>query len=187
MKRIIGAILILYFLGINFYGALEMLNDKRIAEQNGIIKQYNSLLKRSRYDTKSKIAEKWRTPEKAFFRISYMGGGTGIWFGMQYYNHKTRKPGFIYNIPTYMGISYLVMGGLLYFLLRKTSRIPSYLVARNAETGSLIYFKIGNVRSAKYILHNLPPRLSIMNEFYLIASKAEKPWEKEAPKIGIHP
>ena len=84
-----------------------------------------------------------------------------------------------------MGISYMFLGLILYFLLRKSSKTPAYLVARNADNGKLIYFKIGSVRKAKYVLDQVPSNLLIMNEFYLIASKSEKPWKKGSPQIGV--
>ena len=32
MKKLVGIIVIIYFVSVNFYGTLEMLNDKRIAD-----------------------------------------------------------------------------------------------------------------------------------------------------------
>ncbi len=127
MKNLSALVVILYFVAINFYGAVEMLNDKRVAEQNGLIKQYNSLLKNCNTCSSSKISMKWRTPEKKFYQIAYFGGATGIWAGMEFYRHKTAKPGFIYNIPTYMIISYVLLAVILIFILKKNKNKLSEL------------------------------------------------------------
>ena len=36
-----------------------------------------------------------RIPEKVFFYLALLGGGTGLWLGMMIFHHKTRKPAFI--------------------------------------------------------------------------------------------
>ncbi len=186
MKKFLGLIVILYFVSINFYGALEMLNDKRIAEQNGVIRDYNKLLNTSKSNRNFKKDEIWRTSTKKFFQIAYLGGGTGIWLAMKKYNHKTKaKAAFIYNIPTYMGISYIVFI-LIFFPLIKGNFRTSFFVARNSETGKLLFFRIGHVRKAKYIMDGLPNEILMQNEFYLISSKKETPWEETGKHKTIY-
>ncbi|WP_339061398.1 DUF1294 domain-containing protein [Tepidibacillus marianensis] len=54
---------------------------------------------------------KWRTKEKTFFILSFVGGAAGIWIGMKWFHHKTLHPTYKYGIPV------LVVWNLVIFYL----------------------------------------------------------------------
>ena len=41
----------------------------------------------------------WRIPEKTLFGIAFIGGGLGVWFGMETFRHKTKHWYFKYGVP----------------------------------------------------------------------------------------
>ena len=41
----------------------------------------------------------WRISEKTLFGITLLGGGAGVWLGMQMFHHKTRHWYFKYGVP----------------------------------------------------------------------------------------
>lgn len=41
----------------------------------------------------------WRIPEKTLFGIAILGGGAGVWLGMELFRHKTKHWYFKYGIP----------------------------------------------------------------------------------------
>lgn len=54
----------------------------------------------------------WRIPEKTLFAIAFLGGGAGIWLGMEVFRHKTKHWYFKYGIPTivlleFIGVCYV--------------------------------------------------------------------------------
>lgn len=41
----------------------------------------------------------WRIPEKTLFGIAFLGGGAGVWLGMEVFRHKTKHWYFKYGVP----------------------------------------------------------------------------------------
>ena len=41
----------------------------------------------------------WRIPEKTLFGIAFIGGGLGVWLGMETFRHKTKHWYFKYGVP----------------------------------------------------------------------------------------
>ena len=41
----------------------------------------------------------WRIPEKTLLGIAILGGGAGIWLGMQMFRHKTKHLQFKIGVP----------------------------------------------------------------------------------------
>ena len=52
----------------------------------------------------------WRIPEKTLFGIALMGGGAGIWLGMETFRHKTKHWYFKYGIPAITLLEFIVVG-----------------------------------------------------------------------------
>lgn len=44
-------------------------------------------------------AKAWRIPEKTLLTIAVIGGGLGVWLGMEVFRHKTRHWYFKYGVP----------------------------------------------------------------------------------------
>lgn len=54
----------------------------------------------------------WRIPEKTLFGIAFIGGGAGVWLGMEVFRHKTKHWYFKYGIPVitlleFIGVCYV--------------------------------------------------------------------------------
>ncbi len=45
------------------------------------------------------IRQQWRVAEKWFFRVSFIGGGLGIFLGCITFHHKIRNRAFMIGIP----------------------------------------------------------------------------------------
>lgn len=41
----------------------------------------------------------WRIPEKTLLGIAVLGGGAGVWLGMEFFRHKTKHWYFKYGVP----------------------------------------------------------------------------------------
>lgn len=82
-------IFIVYFLVINFVAFNIMGEDKDRAK-----------------------LKKWRIRERTMFQIALLFGATGIYAGMYYFHHKTRKNRFKYGIPLL-----LILNIILVFLI----------------------------------------------------------------------
>ena len=41
----------------------------------------------------------WRIPEKTLFMITFLGGGAGVWLGMEVFRHKTKHLHFKFGVP----------------------------------------------------------------------------------------
>ncbi len=41
----------------------------------------------------------WRIPEKTLLLIVFVGGGAGVWIGMEVFRHKTKHLQFKYGVP----------------------------------------------------------------------------------------
>ena len=53
----------------------------------------------------------WRTPEKVLLGFAFLGGGAGVWLGMELFRHKTKHWYFKYGVPVitlleFVGICY---------------------------------------------------------------------------------
>ncbi len=58
-------------------------------------------------------AKAWRIPEKTLFTIAVVGGGLGVWIGMETFRHKTKHWYFKYGIPA---IFVAEVAAVLYFM-----------------------------------------------------------------------
>ena len=57
-------------------------------------------------------ADAWRIPEKTLFGIAFLGGGAGVWLGMNLFRHKTKHWYFKYGVPAialleFIGVCYV--------------------------------------------------------------------------------
>lgn len=135
-----------------------------------------------REDKQRAIDREWRISEQELFRNAAFGGAIGTELAMydlfsEGGKHKVSKASWrIGNVS--LIVNHIILLIILIRFLYKTKITKSYFVARNVETGQLIYFRIGNVRKAKYIMNDIPPELLINSEYYLVSSKKEKPWLK---------
>ena len=41
----------------------------------------------------------WRIPEKTLLLMAFLGGGVGVWLGMEVFRHKTKHLQFKYGVP----------------------------------------------------------------------------------------
>lgn len=41
----------------------------------------------------------WRIPEKTLLGTAFLGGGAGVWLGMEIFRHKTKHWYFKYGVP----------------------------------------------------------------------------------------
>ena len=41
----------------------------------------------------------WRIPEKTLLGFAFLGGGAGVWLGMEVFRHKTKHWYFKYGLP----------------------------------------------------------------------------------------
>lgn len=83
-------IVFVYLLIINIIGFLAMGIDKAKAK-----------------------AGAWRIPEKTLLGIAFMGGGLGVWLGMEGFRHKTKHWYFKYGIPVVLMVE---ISAILFFL-----------------------------------------------------------------------
>ena len=44
-------------------------------------------------------AGSWRIPEKTLMLLAFVGGGAGVWLGMEVFRHKTKHLQFKYGVP----------------------------------------------------------------------------------------
>lgn len=51
------------------------------------------------FDKIQAIRGGFRVPEKTLFLLALLGGGAGLWCGMYFVRHKTRKPAFVILAP----------------------------------------------------------------------------------------
>lgn len=51
----------------------------------------------------------WRTPEKTLLLIALVGGGPGVWLGMQVFRHKTKHWYFKYGVPLITLLEFIVV------------------------------------------------------------------------------
>ena len=55
----------------------------------------------------------YRVSEKLLLSLAVLGGGIGIWIGMVYFKHKTRKTLFVLGVPLVLILEY---SGLIFIL-----------------------------------------------------------------------
>jgi uncharacterized membrane protein YsdA (DUF1294 family) len=54
------------------------------------------LVSLDKYKAKNRL---WRIPERTFFLLSILGGSLGVYIGLFFFNHKTRRWYFMTLIP----------------------------------------------------------------------------------------
>ena len=57
----------------------------------------------------------WRIPEKTLLGLAFIGGGAGVWLGMEGFRHKTKHWYFKNGVPAICILEILAVG---YFFLR---------------------------------------------------------------------
>ena len=57
----------------------------------------------------------WRIPEKTLLGFAVIGGGVGVWLGMEVFRHKTKHWYFKYGVPAICILEIIAVG---YFFLR---------------------------------------------------------------------
>ena len=82
MLKVIGV----YLLILNIIGFIMMGQDKRKAKK-----------------------EAWRTPERNFFIVAFLGGSLGCWLGMQVFHHKTLHKTFTIGMPAILLVQILLV------------------------------------------------------------------------------
>jgi uncharacterized membrane protein YsdA (DUF1294 family) len=92
--------LITGFVFMNGLGYLLMYLDKKVAKNNGKIKEEHKDLEEKEL---KKLLNR-RTPESTFMLIAILFGSLGILAGMYKFNHKTQKPKFKYGVPIIIGL-----------------------------------------------------------------------------------
>ncbi len=70
------------------------------------------LVSLDKYKAKNKL---WRIPERAFFMLSILGGSLGVYIGLFFFNHKTRRWYFMAIIPLII----LAQIVFIYYLINK--------------------------------------------------------------------
>ena len=50
-------------------------------------------------DKEKAKANAWRIPEKTLLGFAFLGGGAGVWLGMEVFRHKTKHWYFKYGVP----------------------------------------------------------------------------------------
>ena len=58
-------------------------------------------------------AKAWRIPEKTLLGFAVLGGGLGVWLGMETFRHKTKHWYFKYGVPA---ILVAEIAAVLYFM-----------------------------------------------------------------------
>lgn len=135
-----------------------------------------------REDKQRAIDREWRISEQELFRNAAIGGAIGTELAMydlfsEGGKHKVSKASWRMGNLSLIA-NHIIILIILIRVLYKSKLTKSYFVARNVETGKLLYFRIGKVKKAKYIMDEIPPELLVNNEYYFVSSKKEKPWLK---------
>ena len=52
----------------------------------------------------------WRIPEKTLFMIAFLGGGAGVWLGMEVFRHKTKHLQFKIGVPLITLVELIALG-----------------------------------------------------------------------------
>ena len=55
----------------------------------------------------------WRIPEKTLFGIAILGGGAGVWLGMELFRHKTKHWYFKLGMPLILIVQIIL---IIYFV-----------------------------------------------------------------------
>lgn len=56
--------------------------------------------------------KQWRVPEAWFFTLAFLGGAPGVWFGMQFFRHKTQHKSFVFGIPALFVLNLGIVYGI---------------------------------------------------------------------------
>ena len=64
-------------------------------------------------DKRKAKRDAWRIPEKTLLGLALIGGGAGVWLGMEVFRHKTKHWYFKYGVPFICVLEILAVG---YFL-----------------------------------------------------------------------
>lgn len=51
----------------------------------------------------------WRIPEKTLLGMALLGGGVGIWLGMEIFHHKTKHWYFKYGVPVFCILEFIIV------------------------------------------------------------------------------
>ena len=51
----------------------------------------------------------WRIPEKTLLGTALLGGGVGIWLGMEVFHHKTKHWYFKYGVPAIAMLEFIAV------------------------------------------------------------------------------
>jgi len=70
------------------------------------------LVSLDKYKAKNRL---WRIPERSFFLLSILGGSVGVYIGLFFFNHKTRRWYFMTIIPLII----LAQMVFIYYLFNK--------------------------------------------------------------------
>ncbi|MDQ0258081.1 uncharacterized membrane protein YsdA (DUF1294 family) [Evansella vedderi] len=58
--------------------------------------------------------KQWRISERSLFLIALLGGALGVFAGLKFFRHKTKKALFLIGLPLIIGIHFMLV--ILYFL-----------------------------------------------------------------------
>jgi len=70
-------------------------------------------------DKKRSQKGQWRVPEKRFWIIGLLGGGIGLYLGMQTYHHKTKHKTFTIGMPFVILFNVICYGYSVYLIMSK--------------------------------------------------------------------
>ena len=54
-------------------------------------------------------ADAWRISEKTLLGIAFLGGGAGVWIGMEVFRHKTKHLQFKYGVPVIFLLEFIAV------------------------------------------------------------------------------
>lgn len=68
-------------------------------------------------DKKRSQKGQWRIPEKRYWTVGLLGGGIGLYLGMQTYHHKTKHKTFTIGMPLVILLNVLCYGYAVYLIM----------------------------------------------------------------------
>lgn len=68
-------------------------------------------------DKRRAVRKEWRISEKTLFLLASVGGGIGVYAGMFYFRHKTKRRSFLIGVPILTVLSLVLIIGLWIYLL----------------------------------------------------------------------
>ncbi|NOZ45160.1 MAG: DUF1294 domain-containing protein [Chlorobi bacterium] len=152
LKRIILTLILIYFIGINYYSYLEMREDKQKA-----------------------VKKERRTSEQDLFSLAAMGGAIGTEIAMYdfpsgYYKHKVSKASWRIGIPSLIINHFFIIALLIFLVFKFKPFLKNFLVIKDSSTGKSFYLKIDKKQNRKFIMESLPEDIIVKNEFHIIKS-----------------